>query len=295
MCTFFLRYDIIKKSIIGGETMSNAADPTWSVRMPAELKERITTLIEQSGVSGKDFMAEIIQVYEMNQVKETVPIVEADAKELQGITRRINEIFVNIAERIKSIETSKQSEYEREIAEKENYIKTQQERLSQLREKAHHLEQENAELLNTSIQIREKTNTVSDANETLKALTKEYEEKNKALIEQLEHYKECKNENEYLLKEVNRLNQKLQEKEKSIIQYQTEIKKREAAHNDALEKSLSKAQIEHEKNMLMIQRGYEDQINKLRNENADRLERYLHKIGELEEKLAQAREGKHNR
>ena len=44
-------------------------NPTWSVRMPAELKERITTLMSNQSIR-KDFMAEIIQVYEMNQVKK---------------------------------------------------------------------------------------------------------------------------------------------------------------------------------------------------------------------------------
>lgn len=76
-------------------------DTTWSVRIPAELKEKISQLLEKTGMTSKDLIADMVHIYALNKAREVLPTAESDIRELQELTRRISAIFVNLVERIK--------------------------------------------------------------------------------------------------------------------------------------------------------------------------------------------------
>lgn len=57
-------------------------DATWSVRMPEEMKEKISVMINESGLNAKDFISQIIQAYELKAARKLQPVMDADIEEL---------------------------------------------------------------------------------------------------------------------------------------------------------------------------------------------------------------------
>ena len=116
------------------------ADTTWSVRMPEKLKEKINQLIEET-LTNKDFVADMVQVYELNKVREMSRETESDIRELQRLTRRINAIFVNVIERMKTQHEFFQKEADKKLQEKDTNIQEQRNQINQLKQKIQFLEQ----------------------------------------------------------------------------------------------------------------------------------------------------------
>jgi len=46
------------------------ADTTFGVKVPEELKEQLSKLMQDSGLSGKDFMQSLVNVYHVEKTKE---------------------------------------------------------------------------------------------------------------------------------------------------------------------------------------------------------------------------------
>jgi len=63
-------------------------DATWSVRMPEEMKEKISAMITESGLNAKDFISQIIQTYELKAARKLQPVMDADIEELSLLTSR---------------------------------------------------------------------------------------------------------------------------------------------------------------------------------------------------------------
>jgi len=80
------------------------ADTTYSVRISDEEQERLKNLVSESGLSNKEFFTNLLSTYELQRAKETAPIISADIEELETLTRRINGIFVNVAERLSTLQ-----------------------------------------------------------------------------------------------------------------------------------------------------------------------------------------------
>ena len=87
-------------------------DSTWSVRIPDELKEKITNIVTESGLNTKEFLANIIQSYELKMVGTEKPLFESDIDELRSITGRMNNIYVNILEKMGNFQRAKELEFE---------------------------------------------------------------------------------------------------------------------------------------------------------------------------------------
>ena len=57
-------------------------DTTWSVRIPEEMREKISTMITDSGLNSKEFLTQAIQAYELKAARKLQPIMETDIDEL---------------------------------------------------------------------------------------------------------------------------------------------------------------------------------------------------------------------
>jgi len=243
-------------------------DTTWSVRMPVELREKISQLIEQTGLSSKDLVTEMVQIYELNRAKEVLPVMEADIKELQEITKRINAIFINAVERVKTMEDSVQKEWQERLAEKERMEEKYRKQLAELQEKISVLYGEKSDLAAEKQQLESDLKTVKEMNDSLKALVKEYEAKFENLQLTIEEYRAYVEENgklkediRSLLAENERLMRELKEKEGLEARYRVEIKNIE-----------ERANLEKERAVLAVQSDYEKKISELRSKNENRLE-----------------------
>jgi len=96
----------------------------YSVRLGEEEREKLGRLVNESGLSGKEFFSELLSAYELQKAKTSAPFIAEDIKELEVITRRINSIYVNVVERVNSLSKASdeqmqhiQKSYEKQLAD----------------------------------------------------------------------------------------------------------------------------------------------------------------------------------
>ena len=97
-------------------------DTPWSVRIPEELKEKLSSLISESGLNSKDFINQLVQSYALKEMARLQPLVNTDIEELSQITNRINNIFVNLFERNSSFQKQREDEFNIQLAEKNGML-----------------------------------------------------------------------------------------------------------------------------------------------------------------------------
>ena len=81
-------------------------DAILSVRISDELKQKFNELAQNEGINNKELMEQVVKYYELNRAKEEDVNMSEDIKELQTITSRMADIYINIVERnnIKALE-----------------------------------------------------------------------------------------------------------------------------------------------------------------------------------------------
>ncbi|MBW9158642.1 hypothetical protein [Clostridium tagluense] len=168
----------------------------FSVRMETDDKEKLIELIQESGKSSKEFMGILMGAYELNKVKMDIPEVAEDINHLEALTNQINNVYMNMAQRIQTIETSKTLQFNKDMEiykSKIESLKVENEGLKIDKEAIGATLQDsftvNEELKNQVKQFSE----IMDSN---KALIQEYKEKNDTLAGLVNEYKGFKNENE---------------------------------------------------------------------------------------------------
>ena len=99
------------------------SDVTYGVKVPEELKKQLEDLQKDSGLRvGKDFVQQLVNSYVLEKTKENIPEVAEDLKELQVLTQRINNIYLNLGYRIENVTKSQQEQQEKELSNKDSII-----------------------------------------------------------------------------------------------------------------------------------------------------------------------------
>ena len=75
------------------------ADTVLSVRIDEELKQKFIELAQESGINNKELMEVMVSQFEMGKVSDGSSQFNQDFEELQRITKRMNEIYLNLADR----------------------------------------------------------------------------------------------------------------------------------------------------------------------------------------------------
>lgn len=81
-------------------------DAILSVRISDALKQKFNELAQSEGINNKELMEQVVKYYELNRAREEDSNMSEDIKELQTITSRMADIYINIVERnnIKALE-----------------------------------------------------------------------------------------------------------------------------------------------------------------------------------------------
>jgi len=167
-------------------------DTTWSVRIPEELKEKLSLLISESGQNAKDFINQLVQLYALKETARLEPHVSVDIEELSQITGRINNIFINLFERTSSFQKQREDEFSTRLAEKDEMLAVFNGKIKELEDNLVVYENKTIELKKQYEEIRSQHDRLTDVCEANKALVLEYKEKNDTLSGLLAEYKEFK-------------------------------------------------------------------------------------------------------
>jgi Chromosome segregation ATPases len=295
------------------------ADTTFGVKVPDDLKEQLTKLMQDSGLTGKDFMQSLVNVYQVEKTKEGIPEVAQDLKELQSLTQRINNIYLNLGYRIDNLMKSKETEMQEQLQRKDAVIATLQNKIEELDSKNELL----TETFNTSVsekdeaikRVNELTNMYNDN----KALVEEYKNKNDMLTGLLNEYKTAKEENENLKsrldqsnltniqvnndniakgKEIENLKESVETLSLNIKelknQYSIEKQELKSLHKDeitkAIEDTIRAKESEKREALLKIKEQHQEKVESIHNEYATKINEYQEKYRDLLKELEYVKE-----
>ena len=161
---------------------------TWSAKIEDEQKENLQNLIDESGLSAKDFLESLISIYELNKSKVHIKEISEDITEVQQLTLRMTNIFINVAERIESIKSFAEADKIKSLEERQNIISTLTEKVSILNEKIKISEEEkgqvekehdriSVEMVNLRSMYDKEVNQYTEVNRNNQQLIAEYRDK----------------------------------------------------------------------------------------------------------------------
>lgn len=163
---------------------------TYGVKVPEELKQEATVLQKRMGLTGEGFLKELVTSYKIEVAKSEVPAVAEDLKELQGLTKRIDDIYLNLAYRIENVSRSKELEMQEQLKKKDSTI-------SDLQDKLEEVKLENmtiSDAFNNSVdqknEFEEKVNQLTKNESTYEELNNQYKHEIETLKENLKQYKQ---------------------------------------------------------------------------------------------------------
>lgn len=264
-------------------------DSTWSVRIPDEMKEKISGLVSESGLNSKDFLAQIIQVYELKNAKDTQPLLGSDIDELSCITGRINSIFINIGDRITSYLKQKEEESHLKLEEKSQMLELFHKRIKEQDEKIL-LYQDNINLLEKdNEEIRFKSTQLNEICEANKALLAEYNDKGETLSALHNENKEYKTVVENLKTELSTKKElqqasevKIHEFESTIATLKNQLQTVESECSETLKKELELLHFNKDKEILHLKTDYQQRMESAHQNYSDKTKELLLLIEDMQ-------------
>ena len=279
-------------------------DVTFGVKVSEELKKQLEDLQKDSGLrTGKDFMQQLLNSYVLEKTKESIPAVAEDLKELQTLTQRINNIYLNLGYRIENINQAQEKEKQELLQSKDSIITDLQARIEILRAENDTLNNNYSEAVNIKIELDQRVNELTESNNNIKALIEEYKGKNDMLLSQLkqfEKYPEQLENAKGLLADsqsrnveltntiknkdfaIEKLNSEVetvkQDKEKIVRELNTK-------HSTELEAVKEKAELLKDKAILELQKQQQQELQELQHKHTTEIEQYQAKYKQLLEQL----------
>ncbi|MBU3146512.1 hypothetical protein KPL47_22880 [Clostridium estertheticum] len=168
----------------------------FSVRMESDDKEKLMELIQGSGKSSKEFMGILMGAYELNKVKLDIPEVAEDINHLEALTNQINNVYMNMATRIQTIDTAKTLQFSKDMEIYKSNIESLKVENQGLNIDKETMETTLQGSFNINDELKKQVAQLSEIADSNKALIQEYKEKNDTLAGLVTEYKGFKTQNE---------------------------------------------------------------------------------------------------
>lgn len=284
-------------------------DAILSVRISDELKQKFNDLAQSEGINNKELMEQVVKYYELNRAREEDSNMSEDIKELQTITSRMADIYINIVERnnIKALEVK--NVHRNELVDKNSEVQKLNEEVTLVKEENKKIKTLEKELTDSNHIIKELQENIK----SLKTLNNMQEEKIIKLTDNNEKYIKYKDEiiklktvqeksiNENMMLKNDLLNQKnkaeklmaqidglkeintskieeLQIKAKQDIEMQRERTVFE------MDKEILKLKEQQQFKLQELQEGFNDRINKLLKEKEEATDTFKNMIMQMDKR-----------
>lgn len=264
-------------------------DTTWSVRMPDEMKEKMSAIINESGLNAKEFISQIIQAYELKAIKKLQPVMDADIEELSLLTGRVNNLFINLCERITSFQQQKEEEFGVKLTEKDGMLAVFHDRIQIQEKKLAQNDEDMAALKKQYEDIYQQHAQTAEMCEAHKALVLEYREKNDTLTGLLGEYQGFKSQIETLKQAVEKekllrhdIESKFLEKDTENSHLKNLVEDAQKAAEVQLQHKLASLNIEKEKEILSLQKEHQKKLETMQQQYAEKIKELLDMIEGLQ-------------
>lgn len=240
--------------------MSTNEITTWAAKIPVELKEKITTIIKEEDVSSKEFLNNVVNLYQLEKLKSGSGM-EKDIEEFQINLERIFEIFKTIVDRNNNLGKSIEEKFNRTVDEKDQEISKLYEENLKLKEKIDKLKEEQKEGEQTlkDMKIKEdellkKVNTAEDLVSSFKREIAHLEEAKVKLDDEIKKNSLLEESNKELREKNIDLNNKINDLDKEVVTIK-------ASSSTAIEK----VTIEKEREKMLLESTYSEKVNEVNN------------------------------
>lgn len=177
------------------EVLIIMSDVTFGVKVPEELKAQLEQLQKDSGLrTGKDFIQQLVNNYVVEKTKENIPQVAEDLRELQTLTQRINNIYLNLGYRIDNITKAQEEEQKQLLSKRDSIISDLQSKIEILATDKNTITEAYNNTVNLNSDYLQRVNQLTDNNNNIKALITEYKTKNDDLLSIVSEYKQYKDQ-----------------------------------------------------------------------------------------------------
>jgi chromosome segregation ATPase len=269
--------------------MSSVNNSPWSIRIPQELKDKMTDYIKQSGLSHKDFFEQLVQNYQVKSIKNIPPVFSSDIDELQTITSRINSIFANMCEKTETFNNQQRTQFQETVSKKDEVIARQMEKISELELQLDSLFDNVDKLKSNNQDLSVRIESLTQAVDSDKKLIDEYTAKIKTLEKELDGHEKLKSKvfelEENLLKERQKNNQaniKLENEKASVSELTKQIKILERNHEKALKQKTEELLVSKDQKVLEVRMECQDQLEKMQENYTKKMSALLSKIEKLQ-------------
>jgi len=267
---------------------------TWSVKMTDGLKEKISGSLQESGLTGKEFMEVLLNTYE--QVKKDRPEITPDLDELETITKRICAIYVNVGERITTLLNEKDNSFKALVEEKTDLARTLQKRITELenaikeritvaKELTAERDKIQEEKINLELRQQKELQQLAEINHSNKTLIEEYRQKNDTLTGLLAEYETYKNQIQELKKELDQERNKSKEAqgktkdtEETLKRTKERLFQTEERYKAQIENIIDQHSFEKEKALLEQEKSLRNELQAVRDEYNNRIKALLDEI-----------------
>ena len=190
------------KCVLGKREKNIMSDSILSVRVSEEFKQKFIDMAQSTGVNNKEFLQSVIKAYEVNKSVEGDTFFYSDIEEMQMLTCRMNELYLNIVDKTRLREKEKEGRIKETVEEKDRIITESQEESKKLLEKIEKIEYVKSE----NDRIKKDLKRIKEDNESLRSLNSLLKEKNNSLSEKLHMNEEKIKKYDSLEKEVKEFN-----------------------------------------------------------------------------------------
>jgi len=275
------------------EVIILSKDTTISFRGSDELKEKVTVMIEGSGLTQKEWYEKAISLAEINSLKEGAKDYSKDLSELEMHTQRIYELIGNMVKRAGYEKDAVERKLDEVKVSQNEVITDYQQKLKAEIELRKEADKQTKASEENEEKLKEQFSQLQKANASNEDLIGEYKEKIDSLSSLVTEYRGYADENKRLqiamndLKEKNRSSiQEMQDTVNDVTHRlentQSELNKKEQEQEAALKTLTDQLNFEKEKALLEADKKNQAQI-------ASANENYNKKIGELYESIEETR------
>lgn len=273
---------------------------TWAAKIPGDLRDRIESITEATGMKGEELLTNLIESFDLNQTKISAPKFEKDIENLETYTAGIVSCIKNVVETATDMEKINEEKYQKKIQDKDKELTKRKEELDKLKLLHKNLDDENMNYWKENRRLEDELNDMKKVDEEKAIKNKEIMElKDTVILERNEKIKDLNELVVTLTSEVEK-NKKYQEEilslkeginkvEQNVSEKTNEIKGKEI-EIDGLNSQIEffKGQVailraENKSEMKALrtsmQKDYEDRISELKTSSEQEIKR---RLGEME-------------
>lgn len=248
----------------------NMSDVTFGVKVTEEMKNELSDLMKINDLSGKEFMTLLLSSYKMEQTKQENPLFANDLSELQILLQRIQNIYIHMNEKSKTVLAQNQKQFEEVLLGQKEENHSLDGRLKALEEKLELQKKENEKAVQEIEALKEKNKKIQEeAKEShLQAknyllLHEKFEQEIKTLKSELEHYIRLEGE----LEECHRDNTTLQNRNDELASEIWFLKREKEKLEEEKKQLLNTHQLELKNHLLEQKLALSEKIEALKEEN----------------------------